>query len=117
LINFKAIDKKEGMLRFGSGGKLKPRKFDFTPRYYDEAKDNLESRIEKYGEGSETEELLKERIKLGIRQKYYADSSFRDKETKKSNLRLFYVMIILFFISYMILKSDKIAKLMEYLNA
>ena len=104
------------MLKFGFGGKLKPRKFDFTPRYYDEAKENLKSRMDKYEDDESSEEQVKERIRFGIRQKYNADSSYRAQEYKKSNLRLVYVMIVLFFVCYMILKSDKIVKLMEYLD-
>ena len=105
------------MLKFGFGGKLKPRKFDFIPRYYDEAKENLDSRLEKYRDEGNAEEMAKERIKFGIRQKFNGDSTFRTREHRKSNLRLVYVMIVLFFVTYLILKSDKITRLMEYLDA
>ena len=105
------------MLKFGFGGKLKPRKFEFNPRYYDEAKENLESRLDKYSDNLSAEDQVKERIKFGIRQKFNGDTTFRAREHRKSNLRLVYIMIILFFVTYMILKSDKITKLMEYLGA
>ena len=105
------------MLKFGWGGKVKPRRFDFIPRYYDEEKEDLQSRLEKYDEGEHSEERTKHRIRQGIRQKYNGDLSYRSREVRKSNLRLVYIIVVLFFVSYMILKSDKIVKLMEYLDA
>ena len=104
------------MLKLGFGGKLKPRKFDFIPRYYDEQKEELRNRLGKFKEGTAKEEEIKHRIKSGFRQKYYGDSNYRQKEARKSNLRLLYIMIVLFFICYLILKSDKITQLMEYLG-
>jgi hypothetical protein len=104
------------MLKFGFGGKIKPRRFDFIPRYYDETKDDLENRVAKYDKGVAEEEKIKHRISKGIRTKYYADKSYRQVETRKSNIRLLYVFIVLIFVSYMILRSDKIVKLLQYLE-
>jgi hypothetical protein len=104
-------------MKFGFGGKIKPRKFDFVPRYYDEIKDNIETRLGKPDEELGSKERLKERIKFGMRQKYYADKSLRTKEVRKSNIRLLYVFIVLIFVCYMILKSDKITQLFQYLDA
>lgn len=105
------------MLKFGFGGKLKPRKFDFIPRYYDEEKEELRNRLGKYEGDASKEEEVKHRIKSGFRQKYYGDNSYRKRETRKSNLRLLYIMIVLFFVCYLILKSDKITQLMQYLDS
>lgn len=105
------------MLKFGFGGKIKPRRFDFIPRYYDQAKDELESRLGKHKDHHDKEAYVKERIRTGIRSRYAGDSNYRAREVRKSNLRLLYIIIILFFVSYMILKSDKIVMLMEYLDA
>lgn len=105
------------MLKFGFGGKIKPRRFDFIPRYYDEAKDDLESRIEKYDGEQKEQEKVKQRIKSGIRSKYNGDASYRSRESRKSNIRLLYVIIVLVFVTYMILKSDKIVQLIEYLDS
>jgi len=104
------------MLKFGFGGKVKPRKFDFIPRYYDEMKDDLDSRLDRFKEESE-QERVKHRIRQGIRQKFNADNTYRTREVRKSNLRLVYIIIVLFLVAYMILKSDKIVQLMEYLDA
>lgn len=105
------------MLKFGWGGKIKPRKFDFTPRYYDEGQEELESTIKKYSGEKVQEEQVKQRIRMGMRSKYYGDSSYRSREVRKSNLRLLYIIIVLFFVSYMILKSDKIVQLLQYLDS
>lgn len=104
------------MLKFGFGGKVKPRRFDFIPRYYDEQKEDLEQRLGVYDE-EKKEEYVKDRIKAGIRQRYNADRGFRNREVRKSNFRLLYVFIILILVSYLIIRSDKFAKMLEYLGS
>ena len=36
------------MLKFGFGGKAKPKSFDYKPRYYDAAKEEMEERVKKF---------------------------------------------------------------------
>ncbi len=103
------------MAGFGFGKRTKPRRFDYIPRFYDEAKDDLQSRIDKYDELSK-EELAKMRIKLGLRNKLYSDPVYRSSQVNKSNLRLVYIILILLFVTYLIFKSDRFIRIIEGLG-
>lgn len=103
-------------MKFGFGKRVTPRQFDYIPRHYDEAKENLQSRVEQHKGDLSDEEKVKSRIKSGMRQKYYGDASFRAQQTRKSNLRLVYIIIILCLITYLILASDKFALILEKLG-
>jgi len=97
------------MLRFGFGKRMKPRKFDYIPRFYDEQKDQLDSRIDKY-HGDVTEGAkVKERIKSGLRSQYQGNAEYRSREVKRSNLRLLYIIVTLILVAFLILRTDKIS--------
>lgn len=104
------------MLKFGFGGKAKPKNFDYKPRFYDEAKEELQDRIKKYSQSDEdqsSEEKMKNRIKSGIRMKAYGDPNFRSSATRQSNLRLLYIIGILCLVVYVLMSSNKIVSLIE----
>jgi len=101
------------MAGFSFGKRPKPRRFDYIPRYYDAAKEDLHSRLSQTGGEMTKEDLAKARIKTGLRNKYQGDKAYRSKEVNKSNFRLLYIIIFLVFVTYMILKSDRIIKLIE----
>ena len=98
---------------FGFGKRPQPRKFDFIPRYYDPEKEELENRLSHYKDDMSDEERAKHRIRSGLRNKYYGDSKYKSSQVKKSNLRLIYIIIILVFITYMILRSDRLIRMIE----
>jgi hypothetical protein len=97
----------------GFGKRPQPRKFDFIPRFYDAQKEELEQRLAQYDESNRDEEKAKNRIKSGLRNRYYGDAGYRDSEVKKSNLRLLYIIVILIFVSYLILRSDRLIRIIE----
>lgn len=101
---------------FGFGKRPKPRKFDFIPRYYDPQKEALEEKLSRYKDDMSAEEKAKHRIKSGLRNKYYGDPQFRSSQVKKSNLRLVYIIIILIFVTYLILSSDRFIRLIEAIS-
>ena len=107
------------MLKFGFGGKAKPKPFGFKPRFYDEAKEELQERINKY-KAIENEELsvekMQERIKSGLRIKAYGDPKARASAERQSTIRLFYIIIVLCLAAYVILSSNKIVTLLEALS-
>jgi len=99
----------------GFGKRPNPRKFDYNPRYYDAEKEERDKRMAKYknsGEQSE-QEKVKDRIKSGLRQKYNNDPSYRSKQLRKSNIRLFYIIGILVMAAYLLLKSDLFRRFFE----
>jgi hypothetical protein len=104
------------MLKIGFGSKIKPRTFDFVPRYYDPAKEELQERLKKY-EGTSTQEgdleNLKSRIRTNLRMKHYGDANLRSSQVAKSNIRLLYIIIVLGLAAYLLLSSNKIISLLE----
>ena len=100
------------MAGFSFGKGTTPRKFDYIPRYYDPQKEELKERLAQYKDEKD-QEGMKDRIRSGMRQKYNADSGYRSSQVKKSNLRLLYIIIILIFCSYLILRSDAFFKLID----
>jgi len=83
----------------------KPRKFDYTPRYYDEGMDKLKDHLKKYGgDEKDNTEILKQKIKSGLRARgRNIDVEYRREIVKKSNLRLLTILVVLIFISYIFL--------------
>lgn len=104
------------MIKIGFGRNIKPKAFDFKPRYYDAEKEALQERLKIYqaGHGDETDlESRKLRIKSSLRKKIYGDSEKSSSLRRASNVRL---MIILFFVAlifYIILSTNKITGFIE----
>jgi len=104
------------MLKFGFGSRFKHRSFDYIPRYYDPVKEELKERLSQYRDGttdSTDPDIIKERIKSGLRMKYRGDIGMKNQETKKSNYRLFSIIVILFILTYLIIQSDKFIAILE----
>jgi hypothetical protein len=101
------------MIKIGFGRGIKPRNFDYKPRFYDPIKEEREERLKKYREASTKEgeiENLKDRIRTGIRVKQGVSSK---SENKNSNIRLLMIIIILGMMSYVLLSSNKVIGLIE----
>jgi hypothetical protein len=101
------------MIKIGFGRGIKPRNFDYKPRFYDPIKEEREERLKKYREASTQEgeiENLKDRIRTGIRVKQGVSSK---SENKNSNIRLLMIIIILGMMSYVLLSSNKVIGLIE----
>jgi hypothetical protein len=104
------------MIKIGFGNRVKNKTFDYIPRFYDPVKEELKERLQKYKESDDPEEKLgqmKDRIKSGMRLKYYGDASVRKNEVNQSNKRLLMIIIGLFLIAIVLLQSDKILSLVE----
>jgi hypothetical protein len=104
------------MLKIGFGNRVKPRTFDFVPRYYDPAKEELAEKLKKYSDAGTQEdnlENLKSRIRTNLRMKHYGDPDVRSSQVAKSNIRLLYIIIVLGLVAYILLSSNKIIGLLE----
>lgn len=98
------------MIKIGFGKRVKPKSFGFIPRFYDPVKEERNERLAKYQETDDASvqvDQLKSRIKSGMRQKFYGDPNIRSNVERRSNIRLLFIIITLFLISYVILKSDR----------
>lgn len=101
----------------GFFGNNRPRhkKFDYLPRYYDPAKEALQERLKTYDPDSKLDpsELAKARIKSGLRAKSGYVEGYRTQEIKKSNYTLLIVIVVLSLLTYLLLSSEKITKILE----
>ena len=104
------------MLKIGFGRSIKPRTFDYIPRFYDPEKERFQENLKKFQEGDSPENYLenrKSRIRSGIRMKYNGDVSAMSKAKKQSNLRLIMIIMVLGFACYILMSSNKIITLIE----
>ncbi|HMP30134.1 MAG TPA: hypothetical protein PKD85_11065 [Saprospiraceae bacterium] len=102
----------------------KPVGFQYKPRFYDEAQEKLEARLEKYKLPNTTSDTnidpvskAKDRIRDTFRSKQ--KGVFRNNygtESKKSSIRLLQIIVILTIIAYLILKSDFILKFIQKIS-
>ena len=103
------------MLKVGLG-RAKPRTFEFIPRFYDPAQEELENKIKKYEQGSSEEsdiENVRSRIKANLRIKHYGNTSVRSSQLAKSNFRLIVIIMILGMTTYLLMSSNKVIGLLE----
>lgn len=99
---------------FGFNKRAKHRRFDFIPRFYDPVKEELESRLETYKDQEiDAAELAKKRIQSGLRTKYRVDQNYQSSQRSKSNRTLLYTIIVLSFLTYLLMQSDSIVRLIE----
>lgn len=104
------------MIKIGFGKRVKPKSFGFIPRFYDPVKEERNERLAKYQETDDASvqvDQLKNRIKSGMRQKFYGDPNIRSNVERRSNIRLLFIIITLFLISYVILKSDRFLTMLD----
>lgn len=101
---------------FSFGGRVKPKKFDYIPMHYDAAKEELESRMAKYGETEISDtDLAKARIRSGIRMKARGNQEVLKTGKKESNIRLLIIVILLVAASYYFLQSQAFNNFIEML--
>ncbi len=104
------------MIKIGFGKRVKPKSFGFIPRFYDPVKEERNERLAKYQETDDASvqvDQVKNRIKSGMRQKFYGDPNIRSNVERRSNIRLLFIIITLFLISYVILKSDRFLTMLD----
>jgi hypothetical protein len=101
------------MFTSGFGKTPKHRKFDYTPRFWDPEKEALEKTVNQYKGNLSDEEKVKLRISAGLRNRYVGDEQYRQKHVRKSNKRILYITAILVIITYLIIRSERILRMVE----
>jgi len=104
------------MIKIGFGKRVRPKSFGFIPRFYDPVKEELNERLSKFEQTSDASvqvDQMKNRIKSGMRQKFYGDPNLRSSVVRQSNIRLLFIIITLILISYVIMKSDRFLSLLD----
>lgn len=91
-----------GFINFGS--RIKHRKFDYIPRYYDQAKEEREELMKRYtGKATDLSdtELAKTRIRAGFKRRY----NYKSDATKNQQIRsLAIVLMVAIMLGILILK-------------
>ena len=90
----------------------KHKRFDYIPRFYDPKKEELDKIVDSYKEMGDAD-AAKTRIRSGLRNKYRGDSSYKRSQERSANIRLVSIIFVLFLITYLILKSETINRMME----
>lgn len=94
------------------GKRPKPKPFGFIPRYYDEAKEEREMRLKQL-QNPDDIDAAQQRIRSGLRQSYRGDAQLRKELTRKSNIRLLYIIIALILVTVAFLNSEVITQFID----
>lgn len=84
----------------------KNQSFQFKPRYWDPEKEALAERLEQIRKRQQEEkdpEGMKGRIARGLRSGFQQDAAFRSRLTRRSNVRLLLIILMLAFLVYFLL--------------
>ena len=85
------------------GNRIKHRKFDYNPRYYDPEREDLERRLSRYESSEDNPELVKDRIRGGFRKNYRVKDDYTSRTKKRSNKILIFTLLLLLMITYIFL--------------
>ncbi len=99
-----------GFLKFNKVPKHK--RFDFIPRYYNPQKEELDEIVEAYKNKGDAAGS-KHRIRSGLRSRYNADAKYKSSVKRSANIRLASIIFVLFLMTYLILQSDTIMRMVE----
>ena len=78
-------------------------KFDYKPRFYDAEKEERKARLARYQEGNGGEDAMKSRISAGFKRK--SRSGGAGYSSKKRNLRLVAILVVLVWMTYHFLEK------------
>ncbi|MCH2235007.1 MAG: hypothetical protein MK078_12210 [Crocinitomicaceae bacterium] len=82
----------------------KHKRFEYTPRYYDERKEALEKKIKQYNTEAVAEDEVKMRREVNFRENVsdrWSNSEFRRKN-KRANLRLLIILVAVLGVFYVL---------------
>ena len=105
------------MSLFGFGRRVTPNRFDYKPRYYDPAKEELEKRLKniRREDHSMDSDSIRERLSLGFKYRTGRGEGYK-AESRKSNLRVVIILLALLVLTVFLINSPKILKLLSYLD-
>lgn len=88
----------------------KYKRFNFTPRFYDERKERLDSMVEKYKNEQEKEQLdfdyrRKEAMRLSMNDSWGRNKD-RIQQQKTGNIRVVLIILAILFLGYLVFKND-----------
>ncbi len=90
---------------FRMGSRIKNRKFDYIPRYYDPVKEDLEQRVKGYNAKTDATEIAKNRIRSNFRKSTRESHRYAQQVRKRSNYRLLGIIAFLILITFLFLSK------------
>lgn len=100
-----------GFIKFNNTPKHQ--KFNYIPRYYDAAKEDLHNRVKAASGEASDSDVSKARIKAGLRRRYAGREIDTSAAVRKSNIRLFLIIAFLLIAGYMFLSSASLQRMIE----
>jgi len=87
--------------------KVRNKTFDYIPRFYNEQKEDLEQRVSQ-GKGLKNSGInqTKNNIRSGLRRKSRASKTVASQSRRQSTIRLFVIIMVLCFLTYLVLNSN-----------
>ena len=90
---------------FRMGNRIKNRKFDYIPRYYDPVKEEFEQRLKGYNKEADATEIAKSRIRLNFKRGSVESVRFASKARRQANYRLLIIIAFLILITFITLNK------------
>jgi len=87
------------------GSRIKNRSFDYIPRFYDPAKEELEQRLKGYDQDLDPAEIAKNRIRRGFRSSSAESRKYAQSVRKSSNFRLLGIVVFLVIVTFLLLSQ------------
>ena len=97
------------------GKRVKNQKFNYIPRHYDPAKEEMKDRLRMASEESNAE-ISKMRIRDGFRRKARGNKELERTLKRNANIRLLVIVAILIGITYAFMTSDGLMKFIEKMS-
>jgi len=91
------------------GKRVKNQKFNYIPRHYDPAKEDLEERL-RMASPEDSSDLAKMRIKSGFKRKARGNKDLEKSLKRSANIRLVVIIGILIAITYYLLTTDTLTR-------
>lgn len=103
------------MAFFSFGKRVKNQTFNFIPRHYDPAKDDLEDRL-RMATDEQNPEIAKMRIKSGFKRKARGNKQLESQLKRSANIRLLLIISALIAASYVLMTSDGIMNFIQTMS-
>ena len=103
------------MAFFSFGKRVRNQKFNFIPRHYDPAKEELEDRLRMASDESNPE-VAKMRIKDGFKRRSRGNKELESSLRRSANIRLLIIIAGLIAVTYYFLNSDGILQFIQRMS-
>ena len=103
------------MAFFSFGKRVKNQRFNFIPRHYDPAQEDLEDRL-RMASDEQNPEIAKMRIKSGFKRKARGNKELETKLRRSANIRLLLIISALVAGSYVFMTSDGIMNFIQSMS-